>query len=69
MRDDLGSYPRFLRIRFNTSEILVSLMLTYVAILLLTAMVFRALRDPDGFNFQSLVCSRCRNPAHRDRRH
>ena len=46
-----AAIPAFLRIRFNTSEILVSLMLTYVAILLLTAMVNGPLRDPDGFNF------------------
>ena len=46
-----AAIPAFLRIRFNTNEILVSLMLTYVAILLLTAMVNGPLRDPDGFNF------------------
>ncbi|MBT6276101.1 MAG: ABC transporter permease [Chromatiales bacterium] len=43
--------PAYLRIRFNANEILVSLMLTYVAILLLGAMVNGPLRDPDGFNF------------------
>lgn len=43
--------PAVLRIRFNTNEILVSLMLVYVASLFLSAMVSGPLRDPDGFNF------------------
>ncbi|MXU65281.1 ABC transporter permease [Oceanomicrobium pacificus] len=43
--------PAFLKIRFNANEILVSLMLVYVAILLLSALVSGPLRDPDGFNF------------------
>ena len=43
--------PALLRIRFGASEILVSLMLVYVAILLLSALVSGPLRDPDGFNF------------------
>jgi simple sugar transport system permease protein len=41
----------FLRTRFQVNEILVTLMLTYVAILFLSAMVFGPLRNPDGFNF------------------
>jgi ABC-type uncharacterized transport system permease subunit len=41
----------FLRDRFNTSEILVSLMLVYVAQLLLSYLVHGVLKDPDGFNF------------------
>lgn len=41
----------FLRDRFNANEILVSLMLVYVAQLLLSLMVHGPLRDPDGFNF------------------
>jgi simple sugar transport system permease protein len=41
----------FLRDRFNTSEILVSLMLVYVAQLLLSYLVHGVLRDPEGFNF------------------
>jgi general nucleoside transport system permease protein len=40
-----------LRDRFNASEILVSLMLVYVANLLLTWLVFDPWRDPNGFNF------------------
>lgn len=41
----------FLRDRFNASEILVSLMLVYVAQLLLSLLVHGVLRDPQGFNF------------------
>jgi simple sugar transport system permease protein len=41
----------WLRDRFNASEILVSLMLVYVAQLFLSYMVYGALKDPDGFNF------------------
>jgi ABC-type uncharacterized transport system permease subunit len=40
-----------LRDRFNANEILVSLMLVYVAQLLLSMLVHGALRDPEGFNF------------------
>lgn len=40
-----------LRDRFNTSEILVSLMLVYVAELLLSYLVSGPWRDPQGFNF------------------
>ena len=41
----------WLRDRFNTSEILVSLMLVYVAQLLLSYLVHGVLKDPEGFNF------------------
>ena len=41
----------FLRDRFNANEILVSLMLVYVAQLLLNYLVHGPLRDPEGFNF------------------
>src|SRR5690606_34568952 len=40
-----------LRDRFNANEILVSLMLVYVAELLLSWLVHGALIDPDGFGF------------------
>lgn len=43
--------PAILRIKANANEILVSLMLVYVAGLFLSAMVSGPLRDPDGFNF------------------
>lgn len=46
-----AAIPALLRTRFNASEILTSLMLTYVARLLLGFMVNGPLRDPDGFNF------------------
>jgi ABC-type uncharacterized transport system permease subunit len=40
-----------LRDRFNANEILVSLMLVYVANLLLSWLVFGPWKDPNGFNF------------------
>ena len=46
-----AAIPAFLRARLGTSEILVSLMLVYVATQLLGALVHGALRDPDGMNF------------------
>ncbi|MDZ7839353.1 MAG: ABC transporter permease [Gammaproteobacteria bacterium] len=46
-----ASIPAFLRTRFNTNEILVSLMLNYVAIFILSFLVHGPWRDPDGFNF------------------
>ncbi|MDH6184032.1 ABC transporter permease [Polaromonas sp. CG_23.6] len=41
----------FLRDRFNANEILVSLMLVYVAGLTLNYMVFGPWKDPNGYNF------------------
>jgi simple sugar transport system permease protein len=41
----------FLRDRFNASEILVSLMLVYVAQQLVNYLVFGPWKDPQGFNF------------------
>ncbi len=41
----------FLRDRYHASEILVSLMLVYIAQLLLSYLVYGVLKDPDGFNF------------------
>jgi general nucleoside transport system permease protein len=46
-----AAIPALLRTRFNANEILVSLMLTYVAVLLLSSLMHGALRDPDGLNF------------------
>lgn len=46
-----GAIPALLRTRFNASEILTSLMLTYVATLLLSYLVHGPWRDPDGYNF------------------
>ena len=41
----------FLRDKFNANEILVSLMLVYVAVQLLVFLVFGPWKDPAGFNF------------------
>jgi general nucleoside transport system permease protein len=46
-----AAIPAFLRTRFQTNEILTSLMLVYVATLLLALMVQGPLRDPQSFNF------------------
>ncbi len=46
-----AAIPAFLRTRFNANEILVSLMLVYVASLILSLLVHGAWRDPEGFNF------------------
>ena len=46
-----ATIPAFLKIRFNTNEILVSLMLVYVAQLLVSWLVHGPMMDPDGFNF------------------
>ncbi|HSW18601.1 MAG TPA: ABC transporter permease [Ramlibacter sp.] len=46
-----AAIPALLRTRFNANEILVSLMLTYVAQLLLSFLVHGPWRDPQGFNF------------------
>ncbi len=41
----------FLKSRYNASEILVSLMLVYVAVLILRIVVSGMLRDPEGMSF------------------
>ena len=46
-----AAIPAFLRTRFNTNEILVSLMLTYVAQLWLSYLIYGPWRDPKGYNF------------------
>jgi simple sugar transport system permease protein len=46
-----AAIPAFLRTRFHTSEILTSLMLVYVAQLLLAWLMHGAWRDPEGFNY------------------
>ncbi len=43
--------PAILKTRFGTNEILVSLMLVYVAEQLLAKMALGALKNPDGFGF------------------
>ena len=46
-----AAVPALLKTRFNANEILVSLMLSYVAVLLLNVLVDGPLRDPEGLNF------------------
>lgn len=46
-----AAIPAWLRTRFNANEILTSLMLTYVAMLLLSFLVHGPWRDPEGLNF------------------
>jgi ABC-type uncharacterized transport system permease subunit len=46
-----AAIPAFLKTRFDTNEILVSLMLVYVAQLLVSWLVHGPMMDPDGFNF------------------
>ena len=46
-----AAIPAFLRTRFRTSEIFVSLMLVYIAQLLLSYLVHGPWRDPAGQNF------------------
>jgi len=46
-----AAIPALLKVRFNTNEILTSLMLVYVAQLFLDWMVRGPWRNPEGFNF------------------
>jgi ABC-type uncharacterized transport system permease subunit len=46
-----ASIPAFLRTRFNANEILTSLMLVYIAQLIVSWLVHGPWKDPDGFNF------------------
>jgi simple sugar transport system permease protein len=46
-----AAIPAWLRTRFNANEILVSLMLVYVAQLLVSWLVHGPWKDPQGFNF------------------
>jgi len=50
-----AAVPAFLKTRFGANEILTSLMLTYVAVLLLSALVHGPWRDPGGYNFPETV--------------
>ena len=44
-----GLIPAILKTKFNTNEILTSLMLTYIAILILDYLVVGPWKDPDGY--------------------
>jgi simple sugar transport system permease protein len=46
-----AAIPAFLKTRLGVNEILTSLMLTYVAILLLSMLVYGPWKDPAGFGF------------------
>jgi len=46
-----AAIPAILRIRFNANEILVSLMLVYIAQLAVSWLVHGPWKDPQGFNF------------------
>jgi len=46
-----AAVPAFLKTKLEVNEILTSLMLTYVATLLMSALVYGPLKDPQGFNF------------------
>ncbi len=46
-----AAIPALLRTRFNANEILTSLMLVYIAQLLVSWLVFGPWKDPAGFNF------------------
>jgi general nucleoside transport system permease protein len=46
-----AAIPAFLRTRFNTNEILTTLMLVYIAQLFLSFLVHGPWRDPAGYNF------------------
>src|SRR4029077_19647733 len=46
-----AAIPAYLRTRFNANEILTSLMLTYVAQLILIYLVTGPWRDPQGYGF------------------
>lgn len=46
-----AAIPAYLRTRYNANEILVSLMLVYIAELTVSWLVFGPLKDPEGMNF------------------
>jgi simple sugar transport system permease protein len=50
-----AAIPAFLKVRFNTNEILSSLMLVYVAQLFLDWVVRGPWRDPQGYNFPQTI--------------
>ena len=50
-RHAVGGDSRVAAHRFNANEILTSLMLVYVATLLLSWLVHGPWRDPEGYNF------------------
>jgi simple sugar transport system permease protein len=50
-----AAIPAYLKTRFHASEILVTLMLSYVATLILSYLVHGPMRDPQGLNFPQSI--------------
>jgi len=50
-----AAIPALLRTRFNANEILVSLMLVYVADMVLSYLVYGPWKDPHGYNFPQTI--------------
>ncbi len=50
-----ASIPAFLKTKFNANEILVSLMLNYVAVLILSLLIHGPWKDPQGYGFPQSV--------------
>lgn len=50
-----AAIPAWLRVRWNTNEILVSLMLVYVATNLLNYLLFGPMKDPQGMGFPQSI--------------
>jgi general nucleoside transport system permease protein len=50
-----GGVVALLRDRFNASEILVSLMMVYIADMLLSYLVYGPWKDPNGYNFPQSI--------------
>jgi ABC-type uncharacterized transport system permease subunit len=46
-----AAIPAFFRTKFNANEILTSLMLSYVALLILSLLIHGPMKDPDGMSF------------------
>ena len=46
-----AAIPAFLKVKANANEILVTLMLNYVAALILSYLINGPMRDPNGFNY------------------
>ena len=64
-----AAIPALLKTRFNASEILASLMLTYVAEQLLIYLVLGPWKDPEGYTSRSRGCSAGRDAADPGRGH
>jgi simple sugar transport system permease protein len=50
-----AAIPAFLKVKANANEILVTLMLNYVAALVLSYLVNGPMRDPEGFNYPQTI--------------